>query len=125
MSYLFEKMIKLNEANPGNTVSVILGHETNLVASFQTPFDGSFAEREIKTLGGLDERREEERKLEGRASDRWPTTHRPAPGRHGTRPDAACIREMPSGLTNVSPAPVGQPPGTHGIAGTTCTGSSF
>lgn len=67
-------MIKLNEAcptteNPGNTVSVIVGHETNLVASFKTPFDNSFTERSM--FGGLEERRVEKRKLELRASDWW------------------------------------------------------
>lgn len=44
MNYLFFKKDKINEAcisseNPGNMVSIIIGDDINLVASFKTPFD--------------------------------------------------------------------------------------
>lgn len=64
INYLFLK-IELNEActtpeNPGNMVSIIIGHERNLAAYFKTPFDKSFRERD-QMFRGLDERKLETR----------------------------------------------------------------
>lgn len=127
MSYLLKKMIKLNEPcptteNPGNTVSVIVGHETNLVASFKTPFDNSFTERSM--FRGLEERRVEKRKLELRASDWWQGHTGLRLGRYKTRQDAPCSREMQSGFSSVSQGPGwGSQEGHVGILGATCTSS--